>query len=151
MGTASRFALGREVVATAGEDWSAVLVGGGKVKMATGVDEDEAEYESLISEDPKLLLAVTEVSLLIVTPLTITTSPSTLVTLISTVVVPKPSEFSKKLYDCLVVECHVFPPSVLTSRLETLLLALTTCMLNQYADTPSLLWSSRAEDMGQSM
>ena len=93
--------------------------------------------------DGKLLDAVVDAPLATSTPLTIMTSPSTLVTFTSTVVVPKPLEYSKKLYDCLTVPVHVEPPSMLTSRLATALLALTTCMLNQYALTPSLLcnWS----------
>ncbi len=85
----------------------------------------------LDNADPKFLEAVIEVSLLISTLFTITTSPSKLVTFISTVVVPNPLGFSKKLYVCLVVPCQVLPPSVLTSRLVTRLLAFTTCMLNQ--------------------
>lgn len=36
----------------------------------------------------------------------------------------------------------MLPPSVLTSSDETASLALTTCMLNQYADVPDLLWST---------
>jgi hypothetical protein len=102
-------------------------------------------------EEPKFVDAVTNVSLLTGTELTMTTSPSTLVTLTSTVNVPKPLAFWKKLYDCRVVGCHVLPPFVLTSKLWTALLALTTCMLNQYCETPSLLWSCSGEVMGQSM
>lgn len=81
------------------------------VDSATGVeaattidDEDEATIVvtadaevTLDPDDPKLLDAVVDAPLLILTSLTITTSPLSLVTLISTVVVPKPAEFSKKL------------------------------------------------------
>jgi hypothetical protein len=104
------------------------------------VDVGEAAFTG--GPDPKLLDAVVEVPLDTSTFFTITMSPEELVTFTSTVAVPKPLECSKKLYGCLVVPCHVDPPSVLTSRLATALLALTTCMLNQYCDTPSLLCSS---------
>lgn len=70
-------------------------------------------------EEPKFEVAVVLAPLLISTSLTITTLPSVLVTLTSTVVVPKPLEFSKKLYVWRVVDCHVLPPSVLTSKLFT--------------------------------
>lgn len=102
----------------------------------TGDDEvvDEtiaATVEPTVPDEPKLLDASVEVPPLTVTSLTITTSPSTLVILTSTIVVPNPLEFSKKLYVWRVVVCQVLPPSVLTSRLATALFALTTCMLNQ--------------------
>lgn len=100
--------------------------------------------------DPKLLDAVVEVPLATSTLLTITMSPSTLVTFTSTIVVPKPLEYSKKLYGCLVVPCQVDPPSVLTSRLVTALLALTTCMLNHHWDAPSLLCSCKGVVIGHS-
>jgi len=61
----------------------------GATTIAAGVD---AELEV-----PKLLDAVTDSPLTTATSFTITTSPFTLVTLISTVVVPNPLEFSKKL------------------------------------------------------
>lgn len=65
-------------------------------------DEDEEAAEAAgavlsVEDVAKLALAVVEASELTVTSFTITTSPSTLVTLISTVVVPNPLEFSKKL------------------------------------------------------
>jgi hypothetical protein len=50
-----------------------------------------------VPEEGKLALAVTTRSGLTSTLLTITTSPSILVTFTSTVVVPNPLEFSKKL------------------------------------------------------
>ena len=90
-----------------------------------------AEEVTVPDEEPKLLEAVVEAPLLILTSLTMTMSPSTLVILTSTVVVPVPLEISKKLYVCRVVVCQVLPPSVLTSRLATALSAFTTCMLNQ--------------------
>ena len=110
---------------------------------AAFVDED-------VLEEPKLLDAVVDAPPLISTSLTRTTSPSTLVILTSTVVVPVPLDISKKLYVWRVAVSQVDPPSVLTSRLETALLALTTCIENQYADTPSLLWTWRADVIGQS-
>jgi hypothetical protein len=113
---------------------------------ATGVDAAEATAP----EDPKLLDAVVKAPLLIPTLFTMTTSPSTLVTLISAVVVPVPLDISKKLYVCRIVDCHVLPPSVLTSRVETAWLALTTCILNQNSETPSLLLSWRGDVIGQS-
>lgn len=70
-------------------------------------DEEEEEVDKALTDEevaatalepePKLLLAVTEAPLLTFTSFTITTSPSVLVTLISTVVVPKPEDCSKKL------------------------------------------------------
>jgi hypothetical protein len=104
-------------------------------------------------DDPdngKLFDAVIETPLLTSTLLIMTISPSPLVTLTSTVVVPKPEDRSKKLYVCLVVDCQVLPPLVLTSRLETALFALTTCMLNQKAEAPSLLCTSSGVVIGQS-
>lgn len=137
---------------------------GNEVEVAASVvagaaseeDVDEATtaaaltLETTPEEDPKLLAAFVDSPATTFTPLMVTTSPSVLVTLTSTVVVPKPLDFSKKLYSCLVVDFQVLPPSVLTSRVETSLLALTTCMLNQYAETPSLLWTARGEVIGQS-
>ena len=73
------------------------------VESTTGANEDVdwttpfLMPASGLDEEPKLLDAVVEAPLLTVTLLTITTSPSTLVILTSTVVVPKPLEFSKKL------------------------------------------------------
>lgn len=103
-----------------------------------GVDDDTATDElateleaAVLPDEAKLLSAVTDDPAPTSTFSTITTSPSELVTLISMVFTPNPLEFSKKLYVCLVVACQVLPPSVLTSNLETALLALTTCMLNQ--------------------
>jgi hypothetical protein len=120
---------------------------------ATGEEDTAATTDELPEEEevPKLVAAVVLAPETTETPLTVTTLPSVLVTLTSTVVVPKPAEFSKKLYVCLVVACHVLPPSVLTSRLLTALLAFTTCIENQYAETPSLLWSWRGVVIGQSM
>lgn len=51
----------------------------------------------VLPDDAKLPDAVTDAPLLTSTLFTITTSPSTLVTFTSTVGVPKPEEFSKKL------------------------------------------------------
>lgn len=79
----------------------------GVVDSATGVeaamtadDEDEATTAATADagvtvdpDEPKLLDAVVDAPLLMSTLLTITTSPLSLVTLISTVVVPKPAEF----------------------------------------------------------
>jgi len=148
---------GMEVV-VAGTAGATVVFGASGVELAawtTGAVVDNvcgaAELATATAPDePKLLEAVVDAPLLTVTLFTITTSPSVLVILTSTVVVPKPEAFWKKLYDCRVVDWYVLPPSVLTSRLSTALLALTTCMLNQKAETPSLLWSSRGEVMGQS-
>lgn len=72
------------------------------VEDATGVLEDVAmaaaeEEPEPEPEVPKLLDAVVEAPLLISTLLTMTESPLSLVTLTSTVVVPKPELFSKKL------------------------------------------------------
>jgi hypothetical protein len=107
--------------------------------MGATVAELEATTEAGAAEEvPKFELAVTLVPLLTVTSLTITMSPLIAVTLISTVD-PAPLEISKKLYVCLVVGNQVDPPLELTSRVETAWLAFTTCMLNQYAETPSLL------------
>lgn len=77
--------------------------------------------------------AATETSLTVIVP------PEVLVTRTSTVSVPKPLEFSKKLYSVRVVDCQVLPPSVLTSSVEMGSLELTTCILNQYALVPDLL------------
>ena len=119
--------------------------------VGVAAEDATGETSPTAPADPKLLDAVVEAPLATSTSLTTTTSPSTLVTFTSTVVVPKPLEYWKKLYDCLVVPVHVDPPSVLTSRLVTALLALTTCMLNQYADTPSLLCSCNGDVIGQSI
>jgi len=86
---------------------------------AAWVDEEAATDELALLEVPKFELAVTLAPLLTSTSLTMTTLPSVLVTLTSTVVVPNPLEFSKKLYVERVVDCHVLPPSVLTSKLST--------------------------------
>jgi hypothetical protein len=71
---------------------AAVVVGGSVTFSGSGVD-----FTGAAPDDPKLLDAVMEVPLLIPTLFMMTTSPSTLVILTSTVVVPKPIEFSKKL------------------------------------------------------
>lgn len=116
------------------------------VDTARGVDEVEATTAATTDEDaeedpedPKLLEAVVDAPLLTSTLLIMRTSPLSLVILTSTVVVPNPEDCSKKLYVCLVVDCQMLPPSVLTSRDDTAWLAFTTCMLNQYSETPSLL------------
>lgn len=101
--------------------------------------------------EPKLPDAVIDESLDTSTLLTITTSPSMLVTFTSTGAAPKPPEYWKKLYDFLSVLCQVEPPSVLTSRLATALLALTTCMLNHHCDAPSWLWSCKGVVIGHSI
>lgn len=56
-----------------------------------------ADVDVTVPEEPKLLDAVVEAPLLTSTLFTITISPSTLVIFTSTVVVPNPLEFSKKL------------------------------------------------------
>jgi hypothetical protein len=114
---------------------AASAVGAGDVVDAAGSTALTAP------EVPKFDVAVTDDPLLIPTELTTTTEPSAAVTLTSTVVVPVPLEISKKLYVCRVAIVQVLPPSVLTSRLLTAWFALTTCMLNQYCETPSLLCS----------
>jgi hypothetical protein len=117
----------------------------------TAIDETAAELEAaVLPDEAKLLSAVTDDPAPTSTFFTITSSPSELVTLMSIVFAPNPLEFSKKLYVCLVVACQVLPPSVLTSSLETALLAFTTCMLNQYTDTPSFWCNCRGEVIGQS-
>lgn len=68
----------------------------------SGLGEDGAATVAAAGADaelevPKLLDAVTDSPLTTATSFTITTSPFTLVTLTSTVVVPNPLEFSKKL------------------------------------------------------
>jgi hypothetical protein len=70
-----------------GEVFTASVLG---AEDSTGTSE-----EGVVPDEPKLLDAVVEPSLVTVTLFTMTTSPSTLVTLTSTVVVPKPIEFSK--------------------------------------------------------
>jgi hypothetical protein len=77
---------GVDVAAGAG---SGVVEEGAATTAGAGVDAED--------EVPKLLDAVTDSPLLTDTSFTITTSPFTLVTLTSTVVVPNPLEFSKKL------------------------------------------------------
>jgi hypothetical protein len=135
-----------------GEPWVDVAAGEGVVLIsaATAVEDAAGEISAAAPLDPKLLDAVVDTPLATWTSLTIITAPSTPVTLTSTVVVPKPLEYSKKLYDCLVVPVHVDPPSMLTSRLEIAPLALTTCMLNQYAETPSLLCNCSGDVIPQS-
>jgi hypothetical protein len=67
---------------------------------ANAIEEEEvigAITEAPTPEFPKLPEAVVVLSLVTATSLTITTSPSTLVILTSTVDVPKPLEFSKKI------------------------------------------------------
>jgi hypothetical protein len=114
--------------------WVVVAVGGDVALASAAIACVGVAAEDTAGErpaDPKLLDAVVEAPLATSTLLTTTTSPSTLVTFTSTVVVPKPLEYWKKLYGCLAVPTQVDPPLVLTSRLVTALLALTTCMLNQ--------------------
>jgi hypothetical protein len=77
---------GVDVAAGAG---AGVVEEGAATITAAGVDAED--------EVPKLLDAVTDSPLLTGTSFTITTSTFTLVTLTSTVVVPNPLEFSKKL------------------------------------------------------
>lgn len=104
------------------------------VEETTAAEEDAGEASTeaaTLPEDPKFEPAVVLAPAEIATFFTTTVSPLELVTRTSTVVVPNPAEFSKKLYVCLVVDFHVLPPSVETSKLFTALLALTTCMLNQ--------------------
>ena len=74
----------------------------GAAGAGSGLREDDAAAIRAAGVDaeiklPKLLDAVTDSPLTTATSFTITTSPFTLVTLISTVVVPNPLEFSKKL------------------------------------------------------
>jgi len=146
-----KFAPDTEVVVGSTAKPAETEVGEGTIVDEGATDDTATELEAtVLPEDAKLLFAVTDDPELIPTSFTITTSPSELVTLTSTVVVPNPLEFSKKLYVCRVVPCQVLPPSVLTSSLETALLALTTCMLNQNAETPSLLCNCKGEVMGQS-
>lgn len=76
-----------------------------------------------------------------------TVPPEVLVTRTSTVSVPNPLDFSKKLYAARVVPCQVLPPSVLTSSLATASFALTTCIENQYAEVPDLLCNTSGELM----
>lgn len=137
-----------------GDEWSWADVAAGEgvllISAPTVVEDAAGEISAAAPLDPKLPDAVVDAPLATWTSLTIITLPSTLVTLTSTVVVPKPLEYSKKLYGCLVVPVHVDPPSMLTSRLETAPLALTTCMLNQYAETPSLLCNCSGDVIPQS-
>jgi hypothetical protein len=106
-----KLAAAREVVVDTAAAGSVVGVDSGT--MTTGVVDVAAIVGSGLVEDgvatiaaagagaeldvPKLLAAVTDSPLLTGTSFTITTSPFTLVTLTSTVVVPNPLEFSKKL------------------------------------------------------
>lgn len=94
--------------------------------------------------------AVVCASLSTVTSLTVTVVPDAPVTRTVTVSVPNPLVFSKKLYSVRVVLCHVLPPSVLTSKLSTASLALTTCMENQYALVPDLLCRTKGDVMPHS-
>lgn len=130
-------ATGVEVATTGAFETELVASG---VEDATGVEETTATEEdagevstdaATLPEDPKFEPAVVLAPAEIATFFTTTVSPLELVTLTSTVVVPNPAGFSKKLYVCLVVAFHVLPPSVDTSKLFTALLAFTTCMLNQ--------------------
>jgi hypothetical protein len=68
----------------------------------TEVEEEEGEATAALvatvpEEPPKFALAVTTKLGVTSTPFTRTTSPSILVTFTSTMLVPKPLEFSKKL------------------------------------------------------
>jgi hypothetical protein len=106
-----KLAAAREVVVDTAAAGSVVGVDSGT--MTTGVVDVAAIVGSGLVEDgvatiaaagagaelevPKLLAAVADSPLLTGTSFTITTSPFTLVTLTSTVVVPNPLEFSKKL------------------------------------------------------
>jgi len=104
-------AAGREfVVGTAaaasvvGVDSGTTTIGvvDGAAGAGSGLREDDAAAIGAAGVDaeiklPKLLDAVTDSPLTTATSFTITTSPFTLVTLTSTVVVPNPLEFSKKL------------------------------------------------------
>jgi len=144
-------------VAGTGTGVSDVDATGAEVEEAVEVDNGTATevpvagfVAAVLPDDAKLLSAVTEDPAPTSTFFTMTTSPSELVTLMSIVFTPNPLGFSKKLYVCLVVPCQVLPPSVLTSSLETALSALTTCMLNQYTETPSFWCNCRGEVMGQS-
>lgn len=68
--------------------------------MVAGSADTTGERTPLVteeSEEPKLLDAVVDESLATFTSWTITISPFTLVTFTSTVAVPKPLEYSKKL------------------------------------------------------
>lgn len=67
------------------------------VTIAATAATDEEEATEVEPEVPKLLDAVVEAPLLTSTFLMITESPLSLVTLMSTVVVPNPALFSKKL------------------------------------------------------
>jgi len=76
------------------------VVGTGVTTFTTDdVDCGAADEATTLDEpdEPKFLDAVIDTPLLTVTLLTITTSPSSLVILTSTVVVPKPDDCSKKL------------------------------------------------------
>lgn len=47
------------------------------------------------------------------------------------------------------VACQVLPPSVLTSSLLMGLFDPTTCIENQYAEVPDLLWRTMGDVMPQ--
>lgn len=49
------------------------------------------------------------------------------------------------------VACQVLPPSVLTSSLDTGVLELTTCIENQKALVPDLLWRTMGDVMPQAI
>jgi len=70
-----------------------------EVGLAVVLEEETtaATVDATVADEPKLLDAVVEAPLLIPTLFTITISPSVLVIFTSTVVVPNPLEFSKKL------------------------------------------------------
>lgn len=118
------------------------VVGSGE--GTAGISEPGPTSEMKLISDLKTSLGLTEQGD------TTTISPSTLVTLTVTLSVPKPSLFSKKLYVCLSVSCQVFPPSRETSRAVTSLFAFTTCILNQFAETPSLFLTSNGVVIGHS-
>lgn len=75
--------------------------------------------------------------------------PLLLVTLTSTVGVPYPLEFSKKLYCWRVVDSQLLPPSTETSSLETGSLEFMTCMENQFGLVPSLFLRTMGDVMPQ--
>jgi hypothetical protein len=97
-----KLAPGSVVCATTKDaDVSGAASGVEVVEEASASSDDDGVGDStgatVDPDEAKLPDAVTEPPLLTSTLLTITTSPSMLVTLTSTVVVPKPIEFSKKL------------------------------------------------------
>jgi len=148
-------------MAIAAADVEAVANGASEVLTTAGVVDSGVDLEvveettaaavdATVPEEPKLLDAVVDAPLLTSTSFTMTTSPFTLVILTSTVVVPVPLDISKKLYVWRVVASQVLPSSAVTSTLATAWLPLTTCIENQYADTPSFRWTERAEVIGHS-